>query len=275
MVNKKMLHRIIAAESITAAATLSGLAVFWYADYPLSHFHFFNDNREWLQQDKISHAVASYYIGRTGYNLLRLPGVDGKKATWYGGVTGLVYLAGIELMDGFSTQWGASPGDIAANTLGSAVFIGQQLAWDEQRIVLKWSYHNSRYAKYRPEILGRNFPERIFKDYNGQTYWFSANISSFLHGNRKIPGWLNIALGYSADGMTGGYINPVEADGIPIPHFERSRQYLLSLDLDLTRIKTRSKTINMLLDVLGVLKIPFPAVEYNSKQGLIMHPLYF
>jgi hypothetical protein len=275
LVNRKLLGGVIAFESITAVTSLSGLYVLWYADYPQSSFHFINDNKEWLQMDKIGHATTAYYISKTSYDLLRCPGVERKKAVWYGGVTGFAYLAVVELLDGFSAEWGASSGDLTANALGSAAFVGQQLAWDEQRILLKWSYHTSKYAQYRPNTLGRNFPERMLKDYNGQTYWLSVNVHSFLQDDSKFPKWLNVALGYSADGMLGANSNPAEIDGNTMPSFERSRKYFLSLDLDLTRIKTRSKALNMIFNLFGVLKIPFPAIEYNSKNEWILHGIYF
>lgn len=275
LVNRKLLGGIITFESITALTSLGGLSVLWYTDYPQSSFHFINDNKEWLQMDKISHATAAYFISKTSYDLLRWPGVERKKAIWYGGATGFTYLAVVELLDGFSAEWGASLGDLTANTLGSAAFVGQQLAWDEQRILLKWSYHASKYAQYRPNTLGRNFPERFLKDYNGQTCWLSVNVHSFLPDDSKFPKWVNLALGYSADGMLGGKANPVEINGITLPSFERTRQYFLSFDLDLSRIETRSKALNMIFNLIGVLKMPFPAIEYNSKNEWILHGIYF
>jgi hypothetical protein len=275
LVNRKQLRGVIAFESITAVTTLVGLSVLWYAGYPQSSFHFINDNGEWLQMDKIGHATASYYIGKTGYELLRIPGVEKKKAIWYGGTTGFVYLGIVEIMDGFSAGWGASMGDIAANAAGSAAFIGQQLAWDEQRILLKWSFHETQYARYNPGQLGSNFPERMIKDYNGQTYWLSGNIRSFLPKDSRFPGWLNIAVGYSADGMIGARYNPSEMHGDPVPYFIRTRQYFLAPDIDLTRIKTKSVFLKMLFNIFGVLKFPLPALEYNSEQGWVVHGVYF
>ncbi len=275
VVNRKLLRGIILFESISSAATLGGLYISWYEDYPHSSFHFVNDNNEWLQMDKMGHAIAAYNIGKTGYALLRWPDVDRKKSVWYGGTLGFAYLTVVEIMDGFSQEWGASAGDIAANALGSGLFIGQQLAWDEQRISLKWSYHETKYAQYRPEILGRNFPERMLKDYNGQTFWLSVNVRSFLPEQSRFPKWLNVALGYGADGMLGGTANPAEVDGTVLPSFDRERRYFLSLDLDLNRIETRSKTLKMLLNIVGVFKIPFPAIEYNSGNAWKLHGLYF
>ncbi len=275
LVKRKLLTGMIAAEGVTALASLGGLYVLWYKDYPQSSFHFFNDNNEWLQTDKLSHSASAYNISRISYDLFRWPGVEKKKAAWYGGATGFTYLAVIEFLDGFSSEWGASPGDLVANTLGSAAFVSQQLVWDEQRILLKWSCHTSKYAQYRPNILGRNLPERIIKDYNGQTYWLSVNIHSFLNDNSEFPKWLNVAFGYGADGMLGAKTNPAQINGYPLPSFDRTRRYFLSLDLDLTRIKTRSKVLNSVFNLFGFLKIPFPAIEYNSGNKWVIHGVYF
>jgi hypothetical protein len=181
----------------------------------------------------------------------------------------------VEILDGFSAEWGASMGDVAANAAGAAAFIGQQFAWDEQRILLKWSFHMTQYAQYNPDQMGTTFPQRMMKDYNGQTYWLSANIRSFLKKESRFPGWLNIAAGYSGDGMIGARDNPSEIDGYPVPDFVRTRQYLLAPDIDLTRIKTKSPFLKMVFNIFGVLKFPLPAIEYNARQGLVFHGIYF
>jgi hypothetical protein len=108
----------------------------------------------------------------------------------------------------------------------------------------------------------------MLKDYNGQTYWLSVNPYSFMSEESKFPKWLNVALGYGAGGMTGGEFNPpyINEDGKQI-HFERYRQLYLSLDVDLTRIKTRSKFLKTIFYSVGFIKIPAPALEF-SKQGV-------
>ena len=53
----------------------------------------------------------------------------------------------IEILDGFSSQYGFSPGDFTANILGSGLFIGQEFAWDDQRIKLKFSFHKKNYGE--------------------------------------------------------------------------------------------------------------------------------
>ena len=107
--------------------------------------------------DKVGHVTTSYYVGRVGMQLYKWSGVKRKKAIWYGGMLGSVYQSTIEVLDGYSSGWGFSWGDFTANTAGSLLFIGQELAWDEQRIVLKFSFMQSEYSKFRPNLLGKNF----------------------------------------------------------------------------------------------------------------------
>ncbi|HEU4716715.1 MAG TPA: DUF2279 domain-containing protein [Bacteroidia bacterium] len=261
-VNRKRLLLVAGGETVLAGGSLVALSQLWYKDYPHEKFHFFNDNSEWLQMDKCGHAITSYTLGRYGYNLLRWSDLPEKKCILYGGLTGFAYLTVIEVFDGFSSGWGFSTGDMAANTLGAGLFIGQQLAWHEQRITPKFGYRKSGYAQYRPFLLGADFREQVLKDYNGQTYWLSVNVASFLGDGTKFPGWLNIAVGYGANGMTGGKSNPFmqNAAGNTIC-FPRYRQLFLSPDIDLTRIPVRSKWLGRIFKTFGFLKIPAPGIE--------------
>ena len=81
----------------------------------------------------------------------------------------------------------------------------------------------------------------------------------------KFPKWLNLAVGYGAEGMTGAVFNPpyVDGNGWQI-NFERYRQFYLSFDVDLTRIKTKSKLLNTVFYSIGFLKIPAPSLEFNK-----------
>ena len=265
----KRLKTVIAAESAIYLGTMTSLYQLWYKDVPSSSFHFFNDNQQWNQMDKVGHGVTSYYIGKAGYEVLKWSGVSTKKSIWYGGSLGLLFLTSIEVFDGFSSEWGFSWGDVAYNTAGTGLFMGQQLAWKEQRVLLKYSFHQSDYWHERPEVLGENLMQQTIKDYNGQTYWLSANISSFLGKENKFPKWLNFAVGYGADGMLEG--TPYEL----YPDANRIRQYYISLDVDLTRIKTKNKVANALLGAFGFIKFPMPTVEFNSEGITKVYGFYF
>ncbi|RLD44273.1 MAG: DUF2279 domain-containing protein [Bacteroidetes bacterium] len=249
-----------------------GLNSAWYSNYDQSSWHTFNDNAEWCQMDKLGHMGTSYYLGKVGYDLLRWSGVSHKKSTWYGGGFGFLYLSSIEMLDAYSTNWGFSWGDMTANAAGSILYIGQSLIWQEQRISMKYSFHTTSYADTRPDLLGNNYPEQMLKDYNGQSIWLSANIYSFLKEDTWFPKWLNIAAGYGAEGMLGGFSN-ADMNGNPI-NTPRYRQYYLSLDVDWTRIPTKSKFLKTVFNLISFIKFPAPAIEFSS-QGTIFHPIYY
>jgi len=273
-INHARLTSLIVGGSVVYAGAMFGLYQMWYKDYPQTSFHFINDNHEWQQLDKGGHMFNAYYIGMIGYESLRWAGVDERRSAIFGGGAGFMFLTVIETLDGFSKEWGASGGDLIANTAGSAIFISQQLAWGEQRIQVKWSVHETKFAQYRPDQLGSNFLEHMIKDYNGQTFWLSGNIHSFIRKDSRFPKWLNIAAGYGGEGMTGGRSNPAEIDGVPLPYFERYRQFYIAPDIDLSRIKTQSPTLNKVFKLLGIFKFPMPTLEF-SKKGVKFHPLYF
>lgn len=267
---------VLGAEATLYAASMTGLYFAWYADYPQSKFHFFNDNGEWLQMDKAGHLTTSYIVGSFGYELLRDAGLDETRSIWFGGTLGLAFLTTVEVFDGLSDGWGFSWGDMAANTLGCGLFIGQQFLWHEQRITVKYSFHPTKFADYRPDLLGKDLIQQTIKDYNGQTYWASFNFKSlFLNKESKFPAWLNFAFGYGATGMTGGFSNTLVYAGESIPYYERKRQFYFSLDVDFTKIPTNNKFLKYTFKVLNIFKVPFPAIEYNTGGNWVWHWIYF
>lgn len=273
MLNKSRLRNVIIGEAALYSGLVLSLNNSWYKSYPRSPFHTFNDNSEWLQMDKCGHALSAYYSGRFGAELLKSCGVSEGKALVFGGNLGWFFLGSIEILDGLSSQWGFSWGDIAANSFGSTLFISQEWFLKKQLFTLKFSYYPSIYAPYRPNVLGSNFAERFLKDYNGQTYWLSCNVHDLFYP--EIPEWLNLAIGYGADGMTGGTSNPlIDSKGATLPVFKRQRQYYLSLDIDLTKIKTNNKLLKTCLKSVGWIKFPAPAIELEGK-GIKFHYLYF
>ncbi len=267
--NSKRRNAVIITETALSIGTLVALDKLWYSGYSRSNFHFINDNNQWKQLDKMGHVMTSYYVGKIGMEVLDWSGVSKKNQLIYGATFGFTFLTAIEVLDGFSNKWGASWGDITANAAGTSLLIGQELAWNEQRILLKYSFSQSTYATQRPNVLGQNFLQQALKDYNGQTYWLSTNIWSF-YKESNFPKWLNIALGYGADGMLYGETNPTNT----LPQ-DPYRQYYLSVDLDLTKIKTNSKFLKTLFSTINFIKIPAPALEYNTKNGFTFHYLHF
>jgi hypothetical protein len=160
---------------------------------------------------------------------------------------------------------------MAANAAGTGLYVGQELLWDEQRITLKYSFHQTQYADQRPGKLGDGFLEEVLKDYNGQTYWLSANVSSFFRES-EIPKWINVAFGYGAEGMLTGQTENV--DNLFITQ-NRRRQFYLSLDVDLSRIQTKSRLLRTVFDVLNMIKVPAPTISFDRENGVKLHYVYF
>ena len=48
----------------------------WYAGYPKSDFHFFNDNGEWNQMDKAGHTWTAYQVSRISAGLWKWSGLN-------------------------------------------------------------------------------------------------------------------------------------------------------------------------------------------------------
>ncbi len=269
--NKTRRNTVVLSEAVASAGVLVGLNQLWYADYPRSDFHFINDNSEWMQMDKAGHLFSSYYLGSIGKNALQWSGVQRKDQLRYGATLGFVFLSAVEVLDGYSSNWGASWGDVAANATGTALFVSQELLWKEQRIVPKFSFHTTKYASVRPEVLGSSFNEQLLKDYNGQTYWLSINLYSFMKSS-KIPKWCNVAIGYGAEGMITG--NEKSTD-ISLPQTERFRQFYLSFDADLTKIETKSHLLKSFFYIFNSIKIPAPTFEISSRGDFKFHCFYF
>jgi len=263
---------VVISETILASGALFGLNQLWYADYPRSGLHTVNDNDEWLQMDKAGHLFSSYHLGRFGAEALQWSGCSKKSQLVYGATIGLAFMSSVEVFDGYSSEWGFSWGDMVANTAGTALYVSQELWWKEQRIVPKFSFHATSYASVRPNVLGSSFGQQVLKDYNGQTYWLSANLYSFFKES-KLPKWLNVAVGYGADGMITGRS---ETNALFLyPETQRSRQFYLSLDADLTKIDTKSHFLKTFFSIFNSIKIPAPTFEINGLGGVKFHYLYF
>jgi hypothetical protein len=270
--NSKRQNAVFIAEVVGISAGLFTLKQFWHNDYAKSDFRLINDNSHWLQMDKAGHIFSAYHIGRVGAEMLEWSGSSKRNQRLYGATLGFAFLSAVEIMDGYSADRGASYGDIFANAGGTALYISQDLLWNEQRIVPKFSFHQTVYPSAQPTILGESWSGQIRKDYNGQTYWLSANIASFIPES-KVPKWLNLAVGYGAEGMITG--EEVLVNAVFLPESKRIRQFYLSLDVDLTRIETKSHVLKTIFSVFNTIKIPAPTLQVCSNGSFAWHALYF
>lgn len=293
--NSTRFYSVLATEAALYSSATVALYQFWYKDYPLTKFHFFNDDGEWLQYDKMGHFYTAYFETNITTGFYKWTGMKPQNTYWAGAVTGSILQLTIEVFDGFSEKWGFSLGDLAMNTLGASLSMGQNYLWNEQRFRIKFSSHFTDYSGYdsivqnrASDLFGSSGPEKVVKDYNGQTTWLSINPSMFMKADTKFPKWLMISGGYSVEGLLGGYENKWCPDPTMKPEdcppellidysdeIERYRQFYLSVDVDFSQIKTRSEFLNAVFGVINIVKIPAPALEFNGNGNVKFKPLYF
>ncbi|WP_170827443.1 DUF2279 domain-containing protein [Roseivirga sp. 4D4] len=262
------LKNIVLYGGIGYATSMVVLSQAWYKEQGFDRFKFFNDNAEWKQVDKFGHTFTTYNFSRVNYQLLRKTQLSDHKAIVWSSALSTLLLLPVEILDGFSPDFGFSYGDMIANAAGSGLFYLQQKAWSEQRIKIKWSFHETSLAGQRPEILGSGLLEELLKDYNGQTYWLSFDVHAFAKESR-FPKWLNLALGYGAQNMVFARDNQNAVAG-----FENFRQYYLGIDFDLSYIKTDKKWLRILLFMADMIRLPAPTLEIN-KDGIRGRLLYY
>lgn len=236
----------------------------WYSPQWISSFHFFDDLPEWQQLDKVAHLFWTFQVAVLATRLFRWAKVEESKAVRNGAWLAFSLVSGIEIFDGFSTAYGASVYDIAANAAGAAAFVGQSLLWKRILVWPKFSFHPTVFAPMRPEVLGDGLLEEILKDYNGQTFWYSFRLPWI-----PLPRWLTLAVGIGGEGMIYGRVAQNEAVNL---HPER--RYILSVDLDLRHVKTDSRLLKALLYIPNIIKVPAPALEISAR-GIRFHALYF
>lgn len=268
------LYQAAAITGAYYAASIIVLSNTWYKGRKTVPFHFYNDGCAYMQVDKFGHAFGSYFYSYVGYHGLRSLGFSKTQSMLYGGSLGFVLQLPIEIMDGIHEGWGFSWGDIAANATGSVIVIGQEILFDEQLVKFKFSCWESEYSRKANGYLGNTTAERILNDYNGQTYWLSMPVNKLI-SKEVVPSWLNIAVGYGANGMYGEYENISSHNGALIPETKRYRQFLLSLDIDWTKIETESSILKVILQGLTFIKLPFPAIEYNTLGNFKLHWIYY
>lgn len=264
-INHKRFTTIAVTSAVVLPTTYFGLYQLWYKNSPHQAFTFFNDNYEWKQVDKAGHFISSFYFAYGSSQVLKWAKYKPTKADFVGAVAGFLITAPIEIFDGHSAAYGASTGDLIADAAGPLFFLGQKRLWNEIRIQPKFSFHRTPYAQLRPTLLGDNLASEILKDYNGQTYWLSFDLDKFT----VFPKWLNLAAGYGAEGMVYSRDNENAFHG-----YSAYRQYYLSVDFDLTAIRTRSKFVKTLIFLASAIKLPAPTVQF-SKKGADFRGFYF
>jgi len=270
-INKKRLTWSLITSGTVYTVSSITLYEAWYKDFPQSSFHFYNDFDEWRGVDKAGHMFSGYFQADWAYKGWRWTGLEKDQAMWAGAATSLLAQTTIEVLDGFSREWGFSIPDFTANVIGTSSFVVQQKLWGDQRIRFKTSsspinyqerYGDEAFSARASELYGDGFFTRYLKDYNAQTTWLSVNLNSFAPKSH-LPKWLNVAVGYGADNLFGGFTNQVPTISSD-QELRRYSQIFISFDADLSKIDTGSPFVRTVLDILNVFKVPFSTIEINT-----------
>lgn len=258
-----------------AVISLVGINEVWYKNYARSDFHFFDDLKEWNGMDKIGHACTSYQLNKISHSLFKKNNI--KKPLLKSSVYTFGYMLGVELLDGYSTEWGFSIYDVIGNGLGTILYTFQERKFKNQPFKIKFSSHKSTYASCRPSLLGENRLQQILKDYNGQTYWLTFNYNELWNKRIKLFDYIDFAFGYSIDGFTGGHNNPeISSCNCLISNcnnLKRTSQFIFSVDLNTSKIKNKHPILGKFLLPFDIVKIPFPAFILNNSKNFKL--IYF
>jgi uncharacterized protein YfiM (DUF2279 family) len=270
-----------------------GLYNSWYKDFPKSKFQLFDDLHEWNQMDKVGHVFSGYFQSAYAYRVARWTGLSNEKSVATGIIVSSLFQTTLEIMDGFNQQWGFSIGDIGANVIGTGSFLTQQLIWKDQIVIIKGSASPRNYDNIKTissidgmstttlenraaKLFGRSKLERALKDYNVQTYWASVDMHRLLPDGNKWPSWLNLAVGYGSENLWGGFNNTWNegTTTYDLSNLRRSRQYYLSLDINLPKLKVKNHLMRGVLHGLNIFKTPSPTIEYSDGE-FRFHLMFF
>lgn len=271
LINKNYKYVAVVSQVTLWAALQTYIRYNVYGDYihhaPLWKEH---DFKSYMQMDMARHMFGSYWGSKLAYDQYRNCGVNKNVALIVGGSYGFLLHSPKEYFDARYLM--GSKADLFSNFIGSAFFVTQELLFKEQPVLMKVSYFPS--DNIESKWYGIFNISQAPLDYNAYTFWLSVGIKDAFKFE-KIPAWLDLSFGYGVDEVLGEFRNPAFPAKHQYSEYLRTRQYLFSLDIDLSEINTRYQWLNKVFDVVNIIKFPFPAVEYNKNEGLVFHYLYF
>jgi len=208
-------------------------------------FKFRNDWSYAMNIDKWGHMYGGYLMSRVFGYALSWSGFSEKSSTLYGSVLGLTYELYVEVEDGFHREYGFSPGDAFANMIGAAIPLAQATFPVLKNFCLKYSYWPS--PRYISEI-DRGQQRAFIDDYQGMTVWIAMD-PHFLMGKElaeSVPSWLGVSFGIAA--------RDLDAYG------NGTRVLYLTLDYNLSKIRTESSLLRTVFTIIDFIHLPAPGI---------------
>ena len=211
----------------SAAVAVVGYNAWWKDNSGAFHLK----SEGWLEQDsyhggadKFGHMYTAYISTRLLSYGLRQAGNSPDQALYYAAwTTGLTTL-GIELLDGFTDEFGFSYEDMVFNLAGiaSANFFENNPWWD-QRFDFRFHYRQSADSR-------RLNKGDVMSDYSGQSYLLIAKLNGFSYFKKStLLRYLELGVGYGARGYS-------PQDELS----QREQKLLFSVSLNLSELLNQS-----------------------------------
>ncbi len=242
-----------------ALATTAYGAASWWGDsssqFRIRHEGWFGEDSPNGGADKLGHGFSFYLSTRLLKKGFQWAGHDNRKSAQLAGLTSAALSIGVEIMDGFTNQYGFSPEDVAMNLLGigAGVFLEAYPEWDQLfdiRIQYWPSDDARRLNDYDPVA-----------DYSGQTYLLVTKASGIPMLNKnKYLRYLEFDFGYGTRGYQ-------PTDGTGTQPKERNIYYGISVNLSQllndTILKSNSTTRKITNSVLEYVQVPGTALLFK------------
>ncbi len=224
----------------------------WWRDQS-SGFRFINDWKYALWIDKIGHFYGSNLLAHAFSAAYEGANFTYEDAVIYAAISALAFELYVEIEDGFGAQWGFSPGDAAANLLGSSYSVAQYYYPVLKNFQPRASYYPSE--KFR---AGAHEGGNIIDDYEGQKYWMGIRVKEFLPKEISSywPSFLMISAGMGVsnlDGAGGG-----------------QREFYLALDLDVEEIPLFGPAWQFVKNTLNYYHFPMPGIRLYPNPAIFL-----
>lgn len=224
--------------------------------------------------DKLMHAYLTHKYFYVNYRIYKWAGYSKKKAIGLSTAGALILSTTKEWIDGHIDIGGFSLYDIGFNISGISLTALQEIYFNKQIFKLKYSYQNTIYPTYNSGDLGVSQFSKMYRDYNGITFWLSAPLSL---NNASRSTWkkvVGIALGYGVDGLLSAETNTSIEYQNRLEPITRSNEFYFAPDIHFEMIPTNNFWLKKLFYLLDHFKFPTPTLQFGT-QGLRFHPIYF
>jgi hypothetical protein len=241
-------------------------------------FHVEEDAQYTMYLDKAGHFFGTYMASYVFSEALMTSGLSYDAASVWGGALGLAYTGYVEVLDGYSVDFGFSPSDFYADIAGASFFVAQHYFPVLQNFTPKFMYAK---PSWHGEI-NRVDADSFIDDYSSQIFFMSMNVHNLLPDNMKKywPEWLELSVGYAVFSICAPGNDCTKCNGnISEPRTEYmwgNQKLIISLDYNLAKILPDGPPWwNWLRQSMNMFKLPSLEIGRHSTHFRLLYPFQF